>query len=292
MESKSFLNSILNFYLKPKLINETKFSLKFILHGIALAGFMSIFAIILIQIIISSSNMEINNSVQDLIFSDIAIWQILILVSILAPLLEEIFFRLPLSTNKEVWSIWLIILPILTYYFFRFEIILAWIIISIIIISSFIFLVIPKQETFLKRYNLIYPYLIYLSALIFGLIHLGNYQGLELSGMSLAFVLPQISVGFVLVFIRVRLGFWISVFFHFVWNTAISLFLIILFPIFKNFTMEELETITPENLSPDLQIRFLASGGLVLFYFLFIVAGMIWIIFDYLKYKDISSNPK
>jgi len=290
MESKSFLHSILNFYLQPKVTTENKFNLKFILHGISLAGFMSIFSIILIQIIVSSSDMEINNSVQDLIFSDISIWQILILISILAPLLEEIFFRLPLSTNKEIWSIWLIVLPILTYYFFRFESILAWIIISIIIIASFIFLIIPNQETFLKRYHIIYPYLIYLSALIFGLIHLGNYQGLELSGVSLAFVLPQISVGFVLVFIRVRLGFWMSVFFHFVWNTAISLFLIILFPIFKNFTMEELETLTPENLSPDLQMRFLASGGLVLFYFLFIVAGIVWIIVDYIKYKDDKNN--
>lgn len=286
MLSKSFLKSILDFYLKPKFNKENKFNLKFILHGISLAGFMSFFSIILMQIVISNSNMEINNSVENLVTSDISIWQILLLVSILAPLLEETLFRLFLSDNKRVWSIWLIFLPFLTWYFFRFESLLVWILIGLISISIFILLLRPKREVFLKRYAIIYPYLIYISALIFGLIHLGNYQGLSLSGASLAFVLPQISVGFVLVFIRVRLGFWFAVLFHFLWNTAIALILVILFPILQNFPAEELEKLTPDNLPQDLQIRLITSGGLMILYFGFILIGMIWIIYDYIKYKD------
>ena len=118
------------------------------------------------------------------------------------------------------------------------------------------------------------------------MIHLGNYQGLSLSGTSLVFVLPQISVGFVLVFIRVRLGFWFAVLFHFLWNTAIALILVILFPILQNFPAEELEKLTPDNLPQDLQIRLITSGGLMILYFGFILIGMIWIIYDYIKYKD------
>lgn len=286
MFQKSFLKSILDFYLKPNANKESKFSLKFILHGISLAGFMSIFSVILMQIVINNSDMEINNSVENLVTSDISIWNILLLVSILAPILEEVLFRLFLSKDKKVWSLWIVLLPFLTWYFFRFESILAWLISGIIIISTLILLIRQKEDIFIKRYNKIYPYLIYISALIFGLIHLGNYQGLSLSGASLVFVLPQISVGFVLVFIRVRLGFWFAVLFHFVWNTAISLILIILFPIFQNFTQEELETLMPSHISQDLQIRLFASGGLMLFYLGFIIVCMVWIIYDYIKYKD------
>ena len=149
MLSKSFLKSILDFYLKPKFNKENKFNLKFILHGISLAGFMSFFSIILMQIVISNSNMEINNSVENLVTSDISIWQILLLVSILAPLLEETLFRLFLSDNKKVWSIWLIFLPFLTWYFFRFESLLVWILIGLITILIFVLLLRPKREIFI-----------------------------------------------------------------------------------------------------------------------------------------------
>ncbi|WP_396160780.1 CPBP family intramembrane glutamic endopeptidase [Flavobacterium sp.] len=78
-------------------------------------------------------------------------------------------------------------------------------------------------------WNKIFPYLVYLFSIVFGLIHLSNYdnQSSLFFLLSPIFILSQLIGGFVIVFIRVRINFIWGVFYHCVWNFIF----IILFPI-------------------------------------------------------------
>lgn len=75
----------------------------------------------------------------------------------------------------------------------------------------------------------IFPFLVYLFPIVFGLIHLSNYsnQSYLFYLISPIFVLSQIIGGFILTFIRVRINFIWGVFYHCIWNFIF----IMLFPI-------------------------------------------------------------
>lgn len=101
----------------------------------------------------------------------------------------------------------------------------------------------PLIEEFIFRYFLTYKrfydnfisrnnwrkrfrWIVYSSTLIFGLIHLENYMNDSwiFYSVALIIVLPQITIGFILAYIRVRLGFRYSIFYHALWNLSILTF--------------------------------------------------------------------
>ncbi len=97
--------------------------------------------------------------------------QIILLVAVLAPLIEELIFRGPL-------------------YFFR----------------NF-------------RY---FPWIFYASAIIFGAVHLSNFDlNEQLLWLSPLLILPQISAGIFMGFIRVKLGLFWSILLHGAFNTLL-----------------------------------------------------------------------
>ncbi len=71
-----------------------------------------------------------------------------------------------------------------------------------------------------EQWTRLFPYLVYIPALIFGLVHIGNYKNDSLLFYMLSpiIILSQIIGGFVISFIRVRLNFYYSTFYHFMWN--------------------------------------------------------------------------
>lgn len=81
-----------------------------------------------------------------------------------------------------------------------------------------------------ETWDKIFPYLVYILSISFGLFHLFNYQndGLLFYLFSPLVVLSQLFGGFVLSFIRVRINFIWALFFHALWNFIFA----ILFPIF------------------------------------------------------------
>lgn len=81
-----------------------------------------------------------------------------------------------------------------------------------------------------ETWDKIFPYLVYGFSISFGLLHLFNYQndGLLFYLFSPLVVLSQLSGGFVLSFIRVRINFIWGMFFHALWNFILA----ILLPIF------------------------------------------------------------
>lgn len=108
----------------------------------------------------------------------------------LIPLFEELIFRLPLR-RKRNW-IWRLLEE-----WFRME---------------------PKV-----LWNRCYRYILYFFVIVFGLLHLSNYKNKEILFFVLAplIVAPQLFVGLLLSYIRLRLGFWWGVLKHCTWNGLI-----------------------------------------------------------------------
>lgn len=81
-----------------------------------------------------------------------------------------------------------------------------------------------------KKWNAIFPYLVYSSTLAFALVHLTNYSFTFNSDVWYIYpllVLPQMFTGTILVFLRVRFNFYHSVIYHMVWN----LFFLVIVPV-------------------------------------------------------------
>lgn len=106
------------------------------------------------------------------------------LAVVTAPLLEELIFRYPLRYNQ---------------FFSRF-------------ISR-------------EKWNRIFPYLVYISAAAFGFVHLDNYanDSWEFYILSPLIIISQLSGGFILSYIRVRLNIMYSLLYHAVWNLLFAL---------------------------------------------------------------------
>lgn len=79
-----------------------------------------------------------------------------------------------------------------------------------------------------KSWDRIFPYLLYISSIIFGLIHLSNYENDSISFYLLAPIIigSQMIGGFVLAFIRIRFNLFWSIFYHFLWNLVMFLIMI------------------------------------------------------------------
>ncbi|GAB2609031.1 hypothetical protein GCM10026987_03580 [Belliella aquatica] len=149
------------------------------------------------------------------------------MVTIIAPLFEELQFRLPLSEKRKHF-----IFPILiTLSFILIQILdnVSWLKFSIYS-TYFIFLVFIffRKERDFKNPKID----IFGTTIFFALLHSFNYELSELNGVEylsiLLAVLPQFIGGLMLAYIRIRFGFWYGVFFHGLWNfTLISLILIL-----------------------------------------------------------------
>jgi membrane protease YdiL (CAAX protease family) len=71
-----------------------------------------------------------------------------------------------------------------------------------------------------KNWNKIFPYMVYISCIIFGFIHLDNYihDSLMFYVLSPLIILSQLSGSLVLSYIRIRLNIFCSMIYHCLWN--------------------------------------------------------------------------
>jgi membrane protease YdiL (CAAX protease family) len=76
-----------------------------------------------------------------------------------------------------------------------------------------------------EKWNKIFPHLVYVSAVAFGFIHLDNYtnDSWKFYALSPLIIISQLSGGFILSYIRVRLNILYSLFYHAVWNLLFAL---------------------------------------------------------------------
>ncbi len=154
--------------------------------------------------------------------------QLVLLGVILAPLLEEILFRLLLKSNKLNFVIYWIInvsLIIVLFIFERTDSLIILLTIFIIVQVIFLLNYILKGKIF-KREN--FKYAFYASVIIFGIIHFNNIKDIELIHFIIApiLILSQLFSGFILGYIRMVFGIKYSMLFHFFMNVFLLLSLL------------------------------------------------------------------
>ncbi len=159
------------------------------------------------------------------------------LAVILAPILEEILFRLPLrysplnlSLSACLWGL-LITLTFAPIHSIGTINILATVVILGSILLRFWLKTSVQSQTAHRLYQGWLPILFYASALSFGLVHISNYNFTTVIGQAwtstLLLVLTQIEGGIFLGFIRLRYGFWWAVFSHSFHNAIVLTFVVL-----------------------------------------------------------------
>ena len=143
-------------------------------------------------------------------------WAVFLLMVLIAPLLEELIFRLPLIFKTQYISI-------------VFSVLIAALIHCLIpylpgIILFFpLFLIIsyyvPKHEKFIYAIWVNYfRFVVWFSAIIFGLAHIGNFELVKTVQYFIVpfLVIPQLCMGFVLSYVRLtyKNGFMIGLLVH------------------------------------------------------------------------------
>ncbi|MFD2034825.1 type II CAAX prenyl endopeptidase Rce1 family protein [Belliella marina] len=157
---------------------------------------------------------------------------VMIMGSVVAPLLEESQFRLPLSKKRNA-----LILP----FFISLIMVIVksldnavWIE-TLVYTSYLIFLL--TCFTFHKKYVLKPKIAIFTTTIFFSLVHVFSYELHEPSFathlLTLLAVSPQFIGGLMLAYIRIKFGFWYGVLFHGIWNFLIVSFILIPLVLFE-----------------------------------------------------------
>jgi membrane protease YdiL (CAAX protease family) len=157
------------------------------------------------------------------------LWIYFILIVILSPIIEEVIFRLSLVFDPIYFAlststlIAVIIYKVSNSILFIISFFLLFFIINrLALIFRLGFLLFWKKNT---------KYIFYLFSLLFGLVHISNYQFFEVSQYFIVPILifPQLAIGFLLSFTRLYYenGFFVCILFHILMNLiSVSIFLL------------------------------------------------------------------
>jgi len=145
----------------------------------------------------------------------------IILGLLIAPIFEELLMRLNLVFSKRNLIVFLITCLGLAIFFFlkgsNFKLILF---INIFLAFLIILIFYDQCKSFIVRN---YRFFFYTIAIMFGLFHIFNFNGITLSNFACTpiIVIPQIFMGFLLGYFRVTYGFIYAVFCHSLLNLPI-----------------------------------------------------------------------
>jgi hypothetical protein len=188
---------------------------------------------------------KLDHSIDDLM-SNSSMWYFMFLLVLVAPVLEEIFFRFPLKYRRGTIFILTCIITLLTYYISASylpdmnELIpsenlteleasgtqlnlpaLMLACCTFLLGSLCIFILSLSKEwlhdssEFISR---LFPYVFFLTAVFFGFVHFTNFSG-EINWFWIpVLVLPQLVMGLLLGYIRLRYGMWSNILLHAVNN--------------------------------------------------------------------------
>lgn len=155
----------------------------------------------------------------------------LAMVVIIAPVCEELMFRLGLSFRRTTVALWAALLPLITaVYLFKCH---TWyVLVGLVVLGALLYWVISRftsdeqWSTWKRRYLLI---AIWVTAIGFGLVHLMAFSVItvQLLPFVLATILMPFLGGCVMTYARVNLGFGWGILFHILWNVPAILTLIL-----------------------------------------------------------------
>jgi membrane protease YdiL (CAAX protease family) len=135
----------------------------------------------------------------------------------LAPIIEELLFRLILKPKFQNLLIFLIFSGILAISFLVRKAFILFIIFLLLSVFCFIILISKKKFRKVQVYFLAhFPLLFYTSSVFFGFVHITNYEpfNYKLILIMPILVLPMILIGIILGFIRMKFGITYSVLLH------------------------------------------------------------------------------
>ncbi len=293
----SLLAAILSFLIKPAYSedkNTKPLHLKFfdLIRVIAFTEIILVpFTILIALITLLFDYKSENHAVADFVLKSSPIVIILTGV-ILAPLIEELTFRLGLKFNKFNISISLSLLFLVALQIFSFPIpvLISENIINlgnlqgvvnmallVTLISILIFVILSILKVNFEPLKKNFKWILYLSALIFGLIHLTNYSNLGNMLLLAPFlVAPQIIAGLNLGFLRMKYGFIWGYLGHVLHNALFTIPFIILS--FGSDKMKELINSASNN-SPEIISSLTSMDNMLLaiigFYIIFIILSVL-----------------
>ena len=198
------------------------FALKFVIIFLAF-----IFARILLSFFIGADQMPSNQSLKKIRNIDLSR---ILMVAIFGPFFEELLFR---SWLRKRWSI--LSIPLLLILIYAFIIVQGLdiltdktmfyiIMITFIIYAFVIYNVLSRKKLAHALIEKSFPIIFWITALLFGLVHLSNFNSLNGIGpVAVLLVLPQIISGIFYGFICMRFSFSASFLMHSVWNGSIVL---------------------------------------------------------------------
>lgn len=139
-------------------------------------------------------------------------FEILITLIVIFPLLYLIDFLSPLKQDRIDYSETFVYLLVLFVFVVPF---IEEVIFRLFLSYRRVNLVISRES-----WTKLFPYLVYIPTLIFGFLHLGNFnnENALFYILSPLVIISQLFGGLVISFIRVRLDFFYSTFYHFIWN--------------------------------------------------------------------------
>lgn len=145
-------------------------------------------------------------------------WRILVRLMVIAPVLEEVMFRLGLSFKRTTVALWAGILPLLcAYYIHHCKV--WYILLGLAGVGAVLFWLVQRYTTDEQweawREKYIIPAM-WISAIGFGLLHFHAFTVLnwQVFPFALATVLVPMAGGCAITYARVNLGFWWGVLFH------------------------------------------------------------------------------
>ena len=156
-----------------------------------------------------------------------ATWKTLLKLMIVAPLAEEIMFRLGLSFKRQTVALWLGLLPIVCAYYLH-KCYVWYILLGLAAVGGLIFWLICRfttdEQWTVWRKKYIIPAM-WISAIGFGLFHFRAFSVLNLQvfPFALATILVPMAGGCAITYARVNLGFWWGVLLHCIINIPSTL---------------------------------------------------------------------
>ncbi len=188
---------LISFLRNPKEVSDAgksglfKIKVVAILYLIELPVILVFFA--LVSILVHFNLLDVGvNKVSELL-DELSYLQMILLIVLAAPFLEEIIFRLPLKYKRN-YLLRLVVFFVSMTGLFKKE---------------------RLNEYVLKSWNVSFKYFFYLLALVFGFIHLTNFENSkELILFMPLLTLTQTTAGLIMGFIRVKYGFIWGYFYH------------------------------------------------------------------------------
>jgi membrane protease YdiL (CAAX protease family) len=239
---------------------------------------------------------------------------VVILASVLAPIFEELAFRLAIIyQNKISFSIGIgfffsFMVSILLnfynlfglYYYLSFLPTIPYLenVILAIPATLITYLILSnkkiesKTQNFIKKYHI---HIFWFFTIVFALIHSLNFLSIkEILFLIPLLVLPQFLLGYSLGFVRVKLGIIFSIIFHALNNFVASFIFIIISIGGKDLPikLQNSNTTAPLNYSTQEYTALIALGLYMLIMFLFILGMNVYNLVSYINYKERRNKLK